>query len=65
MQPGDVQTTYADVEELVEATGVKPHTTLEQGLEQFVAWFREYHAVPVLPMPAADSEQHSPLRAGA
>lgn len=51
MQPGDVQTTYADVEELAKATGITPQTTLEEGLERFVAWFREYHGVAALAVP--------------
>ncbi|WP_276499269.1 NAD-dependent epimerase/dehydratase family protein [Pontibacter litorisediminis] len=50
MQPGDVQATFADVEELVQATGYKPRTSLEQGLEKFVDWFKAYHHVPSVPL---------------
>ncbi|OKL40517.1 NAD-dependent epimerase/dehydratase family protein [Pontibacter flavimaris] len=49
MQPGDVQTTYAEVEELARVTGFRPHTTLAQGLQQFVAWFKAYHQVQEVP----------------
>jgi len=42
MQPGDVPITYADVTELAETTGFRPGTTVEDGLRQFVAWYREY-----------------------
>ncbi|TPE43502.1 NAD-dependent epimerase/dehydratase family protein [Pontibacter mangrovi] len=46
MQPGDVQATYADVEDLMQATGFRPRTSLEQGLRHFVTWFKAYHQVP-------------------
>jgi UDP-glucuronate 4-epimerase len=40
MQPGDVPITYADVDELVKDSGFKPATTIEEGIERFVAWYR-------------------------
>ncbi len=43
MQPGDVPTTYADVSELAETIGFSPQTSIEDGLSQFVAWFRDYY----------------------
>jgi UDP-glucuronate 4-epimerase len=43
MQPGDVQTTYADTERLSRATGFAPSTPLEQGLAEFAAWFKRYY----------------------
>jgi len=45
MQPGDVPITYADVTELVDATGFRPRTSLEDGVREFVRWYREYYAV--------------------
>ncbi|MHA7836571.1 MAG: NAD-dependent epimerase [bacterium] len=45
MQPGDVKATYADVSALVEAVGYRPKVPLEEGMERFVAWFREYYGV--------------------
>ena len=42
-QPGDVEATYADVETLKEATGFQPRTPLEEGIERFVAWYRDYY----------------------
>jgi UDP-glucuronate 4-epimerase len=42
-QPGDVEATYADVETLKEATGFQPWTPLEEGIERFVAWYRDYY----------------------
>jgi UDP-glucuronate 4-epimerase len=43
MQPGDVQSTYADTERLSRATGFAPSTPLEQGLAEFAAWFKRYY----------------------
>ena len=45
LQPGDVPDTYADVSELVAATGYKPETSVEQGVEAFVNWYRDYYGV--------------------
>lgn len=42
MQPGDVPVTYADVDELIADVGFKPATEVEDGLEQFVRWYRGY-----------------------
>jgi UDP-glucuronate 4-epimerase len=41
-QPGDVPATAADVEPLRQAIGFAPSTTIENGIQNFVAWFREY-----------------------
>jgi UDP-glucuronate 4-epimerase len=43
LQPGDVEETYADVEALHAATGFRPSTSLEVGIERFVAWYRDYY----------------------
>lgn len=43
LQPGDVPDTYADVEELVKDVAYKPDTPIEQGIEQFVLWYRNYY----------------------
>ena len=42
LQPGDVPDTYADVEDLVRDVGYQPNTPVEQGIGNFVAWYREY-----------------------
>lgn len=42
MQPGDVPVTYADVDELIQDVGFKPGTQIEDGLKQFVDWYRDY-----------------------
>lgn len=43
MQPGDVQRTYADVSDLEHDIQFKPSTSIEEGLEKFVNWYREYY----------------------
>ena len=42
LQPGDVPDTYADVSDLVEQFHYKPATPVEQGVANFVAWYRGY-----------------------
>lgn len=44
MQPGDVPCTMADVKKL-RKLGWKPTTRIEQGIKQFVQWYREYYGV--------------------
>jgi len=45
MQPGDVASTYADVSQLIDSTGFKPSTTLQEGIAKFVDWYRSYYGV--------------------
>lgn len=42
MQPGDVYTTYADTSKLVQLTGYKPSTSLEEGIHNFIEWYKHY-----------------------
>ncbi|MXR69404.1 SDR family NAD(P)-dependent oxidoreductase [Shewanella sp. JBTF-M18] len=43
MQPGDVYQTYADVEDLFEATGYKPRVGVKEGVAEFINWYREFY----------------------
>ena len=43
MQAGDVYQTYADSSALARATGFKPNTPLQEGINETVAWFKEYY----------------------
>ncbi len=43
IQAGDVPDTYADVQDLVNDVGYKPSTPIDQGIAQFVAWYKEYY----------------------
>ena len=45
MQPGDVPATFADIDDLARETGFRPTTSIEQGIAEFAAWFRDYHGV--------------------
>jgi UDP-glucuronate 4-epimerase len=42
-QPGDVEETYADVSDLVRDIGYRPKIPLKEGIEKFVAWYREFY----------------------
>src|SRR5215204_4323009 len=44
LQPGDVLSTYADVDDLIRDVGFKPGTPIEVGLEHFVRWYRSYYS---------------------
>jgi UDP-glucuronate 4-epimerase len=45
LQAGEVVVTCADVDDLMRDVGFKPATPLDQGLRQFVAWYREYYHI--------------------
>jgi len=45
MQPGDVLETSADTEALFKAIGFKPQTGVEEGVKNFVAWYRDFYRV--------------------
>jgi UDP-glucuronate 4-epimerase len=43
LQPGDVPKTFADIDDLVRDIGFRPSTSLADGIERFVAWYRSYY----------------------
>ena len=43
MQMGDVQRTWADVSELMKDYNYKPSTSIEEGIKQFITWYKEYY----------------------
>jgi UDP-glucuronate 4-epimerase len=45
MQPGDVQATCSDIEASTRDLGYRPSTNIEEGIPNFVAWYREYYGV--------------------
>lgn len=45
MQPGDVPATFANVDDLIADVGFQPRTSIDDGVERFVKWYREYHGV--------------------
>ncbi len=45
LQPGDVPKTFANVDDLREAVDFKPATPIEEGIQKFVVWYREYYKI--------------------
>jgi UDP-glucuronate 4-epimerase len=45
MQKGDVPATWADATLLHELTGYTPRTDVREGVQHFVAWYRDYYNV--------------------
>ena len=43
MQPGDVEMTYADVEDLIRDFNFKPSTSLRDGLRKFAEWYKKFY----------------------
>ena len=43
IQPGDVESTYADTQGLINDFGYKPDTKLSDGIGEFVKWYREFY----------------------
>ena len=44
LQPGDVPDTYANVEDLVADVDYKPNTSVENGIANFVDWYKAYYS---------------------
>ena len=45
LQAGDVPDSYADCSELVKAVDYRPATSIQEGIGQFVKWYRQYYDV--------------------
>jgi len=45
MQPGDVEETYANIDDLSARVGFSPSTPLDTGIANFVAWYKAYHRI--------------------
>ncbi|MEO0422232.1 MAG: NAD-dependent epimerase [Pseudomonadota bacterium] len=45
MQPGDVPSTAADIEDLAADVGYRPSTPVEVGVARFIEWYRDYYGV--------------------
>lgn len=45
MQPGDVEKTFADISSIRNDLGFEPATTIDQGLPEFVKWYRAYRGL--------------------
>lgn len=45
IQPGDVPETYADIEALENAIGFRPLASIEEGIGNFVTWYKKYYKI--------------------
>ena len=45
MQPGDVKATAADTKLLENWIGLKPNTSIEDGVNKFVNWYKIYYEI--------------------
>jgi UDP-glucuronate 4-epimerase len=43
MQPGDVERTWADVDDLIQDFQYEPNTPVSEGVSAFVNWFKTYY----------------------
>lgn len=45
IQPGDVPATHADTKALQEYIGFRPQTTIEDGVREFINWYKIYYGI--------------------
>jgi UDP-glucuronate 4-epimerase len=45
LQPGDVVATWADTSDFVKASGYKPSVNIDQGVKEFINWYKDYYNV--------------------
>jgi UDP-glucuronate 4-epimerase len=45
LQPGDVPVTFADISRARAEIGYDPKTTIEEGINRFVQWYRDLEAI--------------------
>lgn len=43
LQPGDVPASHADVTDLIKDMGYKPETPIQEGINQFIAWYNDFY----------------------
>ncbi|MEP2238006.1 MAG: NAD-dependent epimerase [Maribacter sp.] len=43
MQPGDVEKTWANVDDLIADYGYRPDTPIKEGVQQFVKWYKDFY----------------------
>lgn len=47
MQPGDVENTWANIDNLVKEFDYKPATSIEKGIKNFAKWFLDYYKLKI------------------
>lgn len=48
LQPGDIPDTFAHVDDLIKEFSFKPSMSIEQGVENFVLWYKNYNNIESL-----------------
>ena len=45
LQPGDVQDTFANVDNLKKKFNYKPSTSVVEGVSNFIKWYKNYYQI--------------------
>jgi UDP-glucuronate 4-epimerase len=45
IQPGDVEATFANIDDLMRDVQFKPSTSIEEGIQKFVSWYMDYYKI--------------------
>jgi UDP-glucuronate 4-epimerase len=45
MQPGDVEKTWANVDDLITDYDYRPNTSIKEGVTAFIEWYKGYYGV--------------------
>ena len=45
LQEGDVEETFAEMSDLQKEIGFRPSTSIEQGIDNFVSWYKSYYNI--------------------
>ncbi|MFT4153209.1 NAD-dependent epimerase [Parafilimonas sp.] len=45
LQPGDVLTTFADIDDIKRDLGYHPKTSIKEGIKKFIDWYKEYYKI--------------------
>lgn len=45
MQPGDVEKTWANVDDLIKDYDYRPNTPIKKGVPNFIKWYKEYYGI--------------------
>jgi UDP-glucuronate 4-epimerase len=45
IQPGDVPATWADVSDLVKDLDYQPNTTVQEGVQRFITWYKDFYHI--------------------
>jgi len=55
IQPGDVPATWAEVSDLVEDLDYQPNTPIQDGIERFITWYKEFYTLKGSKLPRENS----------